>query len=180
MKISERIDALRREMLREGIDIYLVPTADYHHSEYVGEYFKARQFLTGFTGSAGTALFTAEKAGLWTDGRYFIQAEKELKGTGVVLYKMGEPGVDTIEEFLEKELPEGGTLGFDGRTVGLGEGRKYEKIVRKKNGRLICQHDLAGCVWKDRPPISREKAFLLDTRWSGRVQLPSSPVSEKK
>ncbi|HJD04894.1 MAG TPA: aminopeptidase P family protein [Candidatus Mediterraneibacter caccogallinarum] len=167
MKISERIDALRREMLREGIDIYLVPTADYHHSEYVGEYFKARQFLTGFTGSAGTALFTAEKAGLWTDGRYFIQAEKELKGTGVVLYKMGEPGVDTIEEFLEKELPEGGTLGFDGRTVGLGEGRKYEKIVRKKNGRLICQHDLAGCVWKDRPPISREKAFLLDTRWSG-------------
>ena len=167
MKISERIDALRREMLREGIDIYLVPTADYHHSEYVGEYFEARQFLTGFTGSAGTALFTAEKAGLWTDGRYFIQAEKELKGTGVVLYKMGEPGVDTIEEFLEKELPEGGTLGFDGRTVGLGEGRKYEKIVRKKNGRLICQHDLAGCVWKDRPSISREKAFLLDTRWSG-------------
>ena len=112
MKVSERIEELRREMSVEGIDIYIVPTADYHHSEYVGEYFKARQFLTGFTGSAGTAVFTKEKAGLWTDGRYFIQAEQELAGTGVSLYRMGEPGTDTIEEFLEKELPQGGTLGF--------------------------------------------------------------------
>ena len=90
MKVSERIEELRREMDAEGIDIYIVPTADYHHSEYVGEYFKARQFLTGFTGSAGTAVFTQGKAGLWTDGRYFIQAEKELEGSGVILHRMGE------------------------------------------------------------------------------------------
>lgn len=167
MKVSERIDALRREMKQEGIDIYLVPTADYHHSEYVGEYFKVRQFLTGFTGSAGTAVFTADKAGLWTDGRYFIQAEKEIAGTGVDLYKMGEPGVDSIAGFLEKELPEGGVLGFDGRTVGLAEGKQYEAIARKKGGRLNCQLDLAARIWTDRPRLSREKAFLLDTRWCG-------------
>ena len=105
MKIADRIRCLRREMEREGIDIYIVPSADYHGSEYVGEYFKARQFITGFTGSAGTAVITKNMAGLWTDGRYFIQAEKELAGSGITLFKSGEPGVDTIEQFLEKELP---------------------------------------------------------------------------
>ena len=167
MKVSERIEELRREMSVEGIDIYIVPTADYHHSEYVGEYFKARQFLTGFTGSAGTAVFTKEKAGLWTDGRYFIQAEQELAGTGVSLYRMGEPGTDTIEEFLEKELPQGGTLGFDGRTAGLDEGMRFEEIVRGKGGDIQYRLDLAGRVWRERPPLPREKAYLLALCYSG-------------
>lgn len=167
MKVSERIEELRREMDAEGIDIYIVPTADYHHSEYVGEYFKARQFLTGFTGSAGTAVFTQGKAGLWTDGRYFIQAEKELEGSGVILYRMGEPGTDTMEEFLEKELPRGGTIGFDGRTIGFNEGRRFEEIARKKGGSIRYSRDLAGRVWRERPPLPSEKAFLLDTCYSG-------------
>ena len=167
MKVSERIEELRREMDAEGIDIYIVPTADYHHSEYVGEYFKARQFLTGFTGSAGTAVFTQGKAGLWTDGRYFIQAEKELEGSGVILYRMGEPGTDTMEEFLEKELSRGGTIGFDGRTAGFDEGRRFEEIARKKGGSIRYSRDLAGRVWRERPPLPREKAFLLDTCYSG-------------
>lgn len=167
MKVSERIEELRREMDAEGIDIYIVPTADYHHSEYVGEYFKARQFLTGFTGSAGTAVFTQGKAGLWTDGRYFIQAEKELEGSGVILYRMGEPGTDTMEEFLEKELSRGGTIGFDGRTIGFNEGRRFEEIARKKGGSIRYSRDLAGRVWRERPPLQREKAFLLDTCYSG-------------
>lgn len=167
MKVSERIEELRREMDAEGIDIYIVPTADYHHSEYVGEYFKARQFLTGFTGSAGTAVFTQGKAGLWTDGRYFIQAEKELEGSGVILYRMGEPGTDTMEEFLEKELSRGGTIGFDGRTIGFNEGRRFEEIARKKGGSIRYSRDLAGRVWRERPPLPREKAFLLDTCYSG-------------
>ena len=167
MKVSERIEELRREMDAEGIDIYIVPTADYHHSEYVGEYFKARQFLTGFTGSAGTAVFTQGKAGLWTDGRYFIQAEKELEGSGVILYRMGEPGTDTMEEFLEKELPRGGTIGFDGRTAGFDEGSRFEEIARKKGGSIRYSRDLAGRVWRERPPLPREKAFLLDTCYSG-------------
>ena len=167
MKVSERIEELRREMDAEGIDIYIVPTADYHHSEYVGEYFKARQFLTGFTGSAGTAVFTQEKAGLWTDGRYFIQAEKELEGSGVILHRMGEPGTDTMEEFLEKELPRGGTIGFDGRTIGFNEGSRFEEIAREKGGSIRYSRDLAGRVWRERPPLPREKAFLLDTCYSG-------------
>lgn len=167
MKVSERIEELRREMDAEGIDIYIVPTADYHHSEYVGEYFKARQFLTGFTGSAGTAVFTQGKAGLWTDGRYFIQAEKELEGSGVNLYRMGEPGTDTMEEFLEKELPRGGTIGFDGRTAGFDEGSRFEEIARKKGGSIRYSRDLAGRVWRERPPLPSEKAFLLDTCYSG-------------
>ena len=79
MRVSDRIAALRREMAREGVDIYLVPSTDYHQSEYVGDHFKERQFITGFTGSAGTAVITAEEAGLWTDGRYFIQAEKNCR-----------------------------------------------------------------------------------------------------
>ena len=99
MKVADRIAALRGEMVREGIDIWIVPSADYHQSEYVGSFFKARQYMTGFTGSAGTAVFTKDKACLWTDGRYFIQAENELRGSGIVLCKMGEPECDTIEAF---------------------------------------------------------------------------------
>lgn len=167
MKICERIDALRREMEREGMDIYIVPTADYHHSEYVGEYFKVRQFLTGFTGSAGTAVVTKDKAGLWTDGRYFIQADRQLRGSGIELYRMGEPGVDTIVEFVRKELPRGGVIGFDGRTVGLAEGRKYERIAEENNGSMNYGHDLGGRIWENRPEMSKEKAYLLDVRYSG-------------
>ena len=85
--ISDRIKALRAEMRREKIDLYIIPSTDYHNSEYIGEYFKERQYMTGFTGSAGTVVFTEEKAGLWTDGRYFIQAEQELQGSEIILFK---------------------------------------------------------------------------------------------
>ena len=117
MNVPERIAALRALMAERGYDIYMVPTDDNHQSEYVGEYFKARSFITGFTGSAGTAVFTKDQAGLWTDGRYFIQAAQQLEGSGVELMKMGEPGVPTVEDFIADAIPEGGVLGFDGRVV---------------------------------------------------------------
>ena len=104
--VAERIEALRAEMQKRNVDMYIVPTSDFHESEYVGDYFKARKYMTGFTGSAGTAVITATEAGLWTDGRYFIQAEKQLKGTPVTLYPMGEEGVPTVKEYVEKNLPE--------------------------------------------------------------------------
>ena len=167
MNIRERLAALRCEMERESVDIYIVPSDDFHQSEYVGEYFKARQFISGFTGSAGTAVITKEKAGLWTDGRYFIQAEKELSGSGIVLYRSGEPGVDTIEQFLEKELPQGGTIGFDGRTAGVNIGKRYAAIAAGKQGKVSCQSDLVGKIWGDRPSLPEEKVFLLDERYSG-------------
>ena len=107
MKVSERIEELRREMDAEGIDIYIVPTADYHHSEYVGEYFKARQFLTGFTGSAGTAVITTNAGGVWTDSRYFLQAEEQLNGTGLKLFKERLPETPSISEWLVEILQKG-------------------------------------------------------------------------
>ncbi len=163
----ERLSALRREMSREGVDIYIVPSTDYHQSEYVGEHFKERQFITGFTGSAGTAVITGDAAYLWTDGRYFIQAEKELEGTGVSLCKMGEPGVDTVEEFLEKFLPEHGVIGYDGRTVGVSDGKTYAKIAEKKHGCVRNTEDLVGRVWMNRPALPDRPAFLLPVEYSG-------------
>ena len=167
MKVADRIAALRGEMVREGIDIWIVPSADYHQSEYVGSFFKARQYMTGFTGSAGTAVFTKDKACLWTDGRYFIQAENELRGSGIVLCKMGEPECDTIEAFLEKELPETGVIGFDGRTIGVGEGKRYEDAASFKKGEVSYQFDLVGRIWENRPRLPDEKAFALDEKYTG-------------
>ena len=115
--ITDRLSALRQAMAREKIDFYMIPTADFHNSEYVNDYFKVREFFCGFTGSNGTLVVWKEGAGLWTDGRYFIQAENELTGTGVTLFRMLQEGVPTIEEFLQKEMKDGETLGFDGRVI---------------------------------------------------------------
>ena len=115
--IPNRLAALRAEMAARGITCYIIPTADFHESEYVGEYFKARVYMTGFTGSAGTLVVTPDHAGLWTDARYFLQAERQLDGSTVTLYKMGEEGVPTLNEFLKNTLTAGGKLGFDGRVV---------------------------------------------------------------
>ncbi|WP_101773586.1 aminopeptidase P family N-terminal domain-containing protein [Peptostreptococcus faecalis] len=167
MKVSERVLKLRELMQQKGIDAYLVPTADYHNSEYVGEHFKERVFITGFTGSAGTALILKDKAGLWTDGRYFLQAESQLEGSGVELYKMGVEGVPSINEFLESELGSGAVLGFDGRSVPFGDGVGFESIISSKNGKVMYNLDLIDEVWADRPPLSEEPAFYLEESFSG-------------
>lgn len=167
MKVSERVEALRGLMNEKNIDLYMIPTADYHNSEYVGEHFKARAFVTGFTGSAGTALIGKSEAGLWTDGRYFLQAGEQLKGSGVDLFKMGNPGVPTIAEYIEKNLPEGGVLGFDGRSVSFGEGLDLEKIVKAKGGKIVYDLDLLDKIWEDRPPLSEEPIFYLGEEYSG-------------
>lgn len=167
MEIASRIAALRKLMKERKIDLYIVPTSDYHQSEYVGDYFKCREFMTGFTGSAGTAVFTMDEAGLWTDGRYFIQAEQELSGTEVILYKMGEPNVPTIEEYIRKILPENGVIGFDGRTIELKTGQKYERIAEEKHGTIYYTEDLIDHIWKDRPSLSEKPAFLLDEKYAG-------------
>lgn len=166
--IQERLQALRKEMEQRNIDIYIVPTADFHESEYVGEHFKARKFITGFTGSAGTAVITRTEAGLWTDGRYFVQAEKQLAGSTITLYRMGEEGVPKVDEFIVDKLDEGGCLGFDGRVVNGSWGRKLAGIVEKKNGSLYVNEDLIDLIWKERPALSRASLFLLDERYTGK------------
>lgn len=167
MNVPERLAKLRTLMQEKGIDIYVVPTADFHQSEYVGEHFKARKYITGFTGSAGTAVITKDEAGLWTDGRYFLQAGSQLEGTTVKLFKMGEPEVPTIEEYVASKLPQGGALGFDGRVVSMGEGQAFEGIIDEKDAKIIYDYDLIDEVWEDRPSLSEEPAFALGEEYTG-------------
>lgn len=155
-------------MKEQGIDIYLIPTSDFHESEYVGAYFKARKFMSGFTGSAGTLVVTHTQAGLWTDGRYFIQAEAQLKNSGIDLYKMGMKDVLNIEDFIIEKMPQGGKLGFDGRVVNSRMGLKLEEKLKEKNASIIYDRDIVNDVWSDRPALSCEPAFLLDIQYAGK------------
>ena len=166
--MNENLQKLRGLMAARGVDAYLVPTSDFHLSEYVDGYFKCRRFLTGFTGSAGTAVVTANEACLWTDGRYFVQAAKELEGSGFTLMKMGEDGVPEIEDYLADKLPEGGVLGFDGRVVSSQEGKKLAKKLEEKKITLSYEMDLVGEIWADRPALSAEPVWILDEKYAGK------------
>ena len=167
MTVKERIEQLRELMRKNGIDAYVVPTSDFHQSEYVGEHFKARKFITGFTGSAGTAVITLDEARLWTDGRYFTQAAKQLEGSGVELMRMAEPGVPTINEYLKSTLVEGNCLGFDGRVVAMGEGQGYEEITKANKATIKYEVDLIDEIWEDRPELSKKPAFKLGEEYTG-------------
>ncbi len=171
--IKERLRQLREKMEERGIDIYVVPTSDFHESEYVGEHFKARKFITGFTGSAGTAVITKTEAGLWTDGRYFIQAAAQLEGSTVELYKMGIEGVPTVTEFIKDKLPENGCIGFDGRVVNGKLGSDFQAIADEKSAKLHVDEDLIDMIWEERPALPKEPAFVLEDKYAGKS------VSEK-
>lgn len=166
--IQDRLKALRDLMKLRGIDYYLIPTADFHASEYVNDYFKVREYFCGFTGSNGTLLVWQEGAGLWTDGRYFIQAEKELQGTGVTLFRMSEEGVPTTREFLEEHMKEGGTLAFDGRVLPMHTGRTYEKSLEKKQIQISFEQDLAEEIWTDRPSFPAGEIMVLAEELTGK------------
>lgn len=163
-----KIGQLRDRIKELGIDAYLVPTADFHESEYVGEFFKCRHFLTGFNGTAGTAVITMDKAGLWTDGRYFVQAEEQLSGSEIKLYRMGEPEFPTLDEFLEEELPVDGCLGFDGRVVNSELGYGLQNLLQEKNVTINCSKDLVGEIWTSRPAMSCEPIWSLDVKYAGK------------
>lgn len=165
--INNRIEKLRSLMKEKDIFAYIIPSADYHQSEYVGEFFKGREFISGFTGSAGTVVITQEKAILWTDGRYFLQAEEELSTSCVELYKMGQENVPTTFEYIENEVPSGSKVGFDGRTISAAMGAILELNLAKKNITISYEDDLLNEIWEDRPALSDAKAFLLDIKYSG-------------
>lgn len=158
--IAERLSRLRALMQQKGAGAYYVPTADFHLSEYVNPYFKSRQYLTGFTGSAGTLVVTMDEAALWVDGRYFIQAEEQLSGTPVKLMKMGEEGVPSVLEYLSK-LPEGTVIGLDGRTVSAAMALRMEKTLSTRNITLEPDMDLVGDIWPDRPPLPNAPVYVL-------------------
>ena len=158
--IAERLSRLRALMQQKGVGAYYVPTADFHLSEYVNPYFKSRQYLTGFTGSAGTLVVTMDEAALWVDGRYFIQAEEQLSGTPVKLMKMGEEGVPSVLEYLSK-LPEGTVIGLDGRTISAAMALRMEKTLSTRNITLEPDMDLVGDIWPDRPPLPNAPVYVL-------------------
>ena len=159
--ITERLARLRREMAQRGMDGYVVVTDDFHGSEYVGDYFKARAYLSGFTGSAGTLVVLPDRAALWTDGRYFLQAAEQLTGSTIELMRMGQPGVPAIGAFLAQHLPEGGVLGFDGRTVSSSFAGTLEKALEAKHIRFAGGEDLVDAVWPDRPALSDRPVWEL-------------------
>ena len=161
MVITERLATLRREMAQHGMNGYVVVTDDFHGSEYVGDFFKARAYLSGFTGSAGTLVVLPDRAALWTDGRYFLQAAEQLTGSTIELMRMGQPGVPAIGAFLAQHLPEGGVLGFDGRTVSSSFAGTLEKALEAKHIRFAGGEDLVDAVWPDRPALSDRPVWEL-------------------
>lgn len=167
MNIKERLEKLRKMMKEKEIDAYIVPTTDPHSSEYVAEHYKGRSFISGFTGSAGTALITHNKALLWTDGRYFIQAQNEIKNSEYKLMKMGEKEVPSYQKWLEENLQVGDSLGFDGKLFSEKQVEDLEEKLSGKKINFIYEFDLLRDIWRDRPELPNEKAFVLDKKYAG-------------
>lgn len=167
-QIQARLQALRNEMAKRNIDVYIVPTSDFHETEYVGDHFKARAWMSNFSGSAGTLVVCRECAGLWTDGRYFIQAAKELSDTGIDLMKMGEEATPPMAQYIYDHMSENHALGFDGRVINA---KLAEALIQKladKKAEVKCDEDLVGLIWKDRPALPQEQAYALDTKYCGK------------
>ena len=166
--VKKRISKCYEYLKNMGIDCFVVPTSDFHDSEYVSDYFKGRTFLTGFTGSAGTLVLTQEEAALWTDGRYFIQAALELEGSGITLMKMDQPGVPKIEDYLSEKLPENGVLGFDGRVITYKQGCEWKNKLAPKNIKIKSDYDLIDEIWEERPSLPKEPLFILEEKYCGK------------
>ncbi len=169
MKVNDKLASLRKLMSEKGIDAYIIPSSDPHLSEYLSDHWKTRMWISGFTGSAGTVVVTMEEAGLWTDGRYFIQAENELKGSEIKLFKMRMPKVPTVIEWLRDNLDEDSTVGFDGKVVSESLVEKMEKQFSTKNIKLEENYDFIGEIWIDRPKESKDKIFVHDVKYAGKA-----------
>lgn len=167
MKIEDKLKALRELMQERNLAAYIIPTDDFHGSEYVGEYFKTREYMSGFTGSAGTLIVLSKEAALWTDGRYFIQAAAQLADSPIMLMKSGQPDVPKIEEYLCDKLEEKSVIGFDGRTATSDFVNKIAEKTDSKQITFAGGEDLVDCVWVDRPHISAEPVWEVDVAYAG-------------
>ena len=167
MDVSEKIAQLRRKMAQYGLAAYIIPSSDPHLSEYVADHWKARQWFTGFTGSAGTFVVTHTQSGLWTDGRYYIQAEKQLAGSEIKLFKMGSPGVPSYIEWIKNNINENEYVGFPGKMVPVSVYKDMQKQFQSKNIKIIHRYDLVDEIWQDRPAVPAERIFYHDIKYSG-------------
>lgn len=164
---SEKLSALRRAMSHHQIAAFLVPSSDPHQSEYVAPRWETRSWLSGFTGSAGTLIVTADHAGVWTDSRYFIQGEQQLAGSGVELMKQGIPHAPEHVDWLANHLSTGERLGFDGRVISLAQARLLKRKLQPKGIRLEARHDLADSIWEDRPGMPNSEVFDFSVEYAG-------------
>lgn len=165
MNINQRLENLRNLMADRKIDAYIIPTSDPHQSEYLSDHYKEREFISGFTGSAGTAVVTPTEAKVWTDSRYFLQAEKELAHSDFELMKMGEDDYPTVEEYLEENVNEFGKIAFNGNLFSV---REYKKLSETMGSRtLVSDIDYISDLWKDRPDLRKDKAWILEEKYAG-------------
>lgn len=165
------LEKIRDIMKKNNINYYIIPSSDSHQSEYVADYFKGREFISGFTGSAGTLLIGHQDAYLWTDGRYFIQAEKELRGTGILLMKMRTSGYPTIEEWIKQNIKEEETLGFDGKLFSVNQYKSFLHIANENKFRLNMNNDLLEEFWATRSELPKNKIFIHEEVYSGKSAL---------
>lgn len=167
-KINERLEELRGVMKKHNIDIYIIPSFDSHQSEYVADHYKCREWISGFTGSAGTVVVTMEKAGLWTDGRYFIQAANQLKNSEIELFKMGQPNVPTYQEWVKDIAKENATVGFNGEVISAAMYKNMKIMFASKNLNFETKFDLIDEIWKDRPEIPCTDIFIHEIKYAGK------------
>lgn len=165
--IQERLQNLRAKMQENGVQAYIIPTSDFHETEYVSDYFACRKYMSGFTGSAGTLVVLANQAGLWTDGRYFIQAQAQLQDTGITLMKMGQPETPSIEDYICQNLSKGSKVGFDGRVINYMDYKRYHAIFNSHQIDIVANLDLVNEIWQDRPALPATKTFHYALRYAG-------------
>ena len=166
--INQRIDALRALLKREGIDAFIIPSTDPHLSEYVAPYWKSREWISGFTGSAGTAVITSDKAGLWTDSRYFLQAEQQLEGSGIDLYKEMLPETPSILDFLRENLTANSVVGIDGKVFSTTQSHSPARGSGKNDITVKSIADPMNEIWTDRPPMPEAPAFIHEMKYAGK------------
>jgi len=154
-------------MKANGLAAYVIPSADPHQGEYVADHWKSRPWVSGFTGSAGTVVVTADHAGLWTDSRYFIQAETQLRGSGFTLHKLGVPHTPEHLQWMKDALPEGSKVGMDGRLFSVGQVRRMAKLFIDKKIEINSEVDLIEKIWKGRPSLPQEPVFEHELRFAG-------------
>jgi Xaa-Pro aminopeptidase len=168
MSIKERLEKLRKLMREKGMAAYIIPSFDAHKSEYVAEHWKCREWISGFSGSAGTVVVTMTDAGLWADGRYYIQAEKQLNGSNIRLFKMGQPEVPSYMEWIKNSLKQGHCVGFDGKVFSAAEVKSMMEVLEAKGIKLEMSFDLIDELWEDRPSIPQQPIFLHDIKFAGK------------
>lgn len=165
--IEQRLAALRAVMKEQNVQAVIIPTSDFHDTEYVCEHFAARAYFSGFTGSAGTLVVLQDGGGLWTDGRYFIQAARQLEGSGIVLEKLNEPGTPSIPGYLIEHLSAGDTAAVDGRTISFKQYETWRSELKAHDIDLKVDEDLPGMAWPERPELPATRTFTWDEKYAG-------------